>query len=108
MTKYKIMVSEPWDFEGPAGANLIIGNIVKKISPLLIVFESDHLLNFGSFEGRILILKPRYEKEVLSDENSFEGIVGGAIFLSDNYEYKDIEYLEKNSKYVFIGSLREN
>jgi hypothetical protein len=108
MTKYKIIVSEPWDFNGPVGANLIIGEIVKVISPLFIVFKSDYLLNFEGKIGNILILKPRYEKQFLTEENNYEGTVGGGMLLIDNYEDKDEKYLEENSKYVLIGSLKKN
>ena len=105
MTKHKITVSEPWDFKGPVSGNFIVGEIIQILSPLFIVFKSDHLLNFGDQTGRILILKPRYEKQVLNQENNYEGTVEGGLLLIDDYEGKDEKYLEANSKYVLIGSL---
>jgi hypothetical protein len=108
MTKYKITVSEPFDFIGPIGGNLIVGEIIKVLSPLLIIFKSDHLLSFEGKLGRILILKPRYEKQVLNQENNYEGTVGGGLLLIEDYEGKDEKYLEANSKYVLIGQLAEN
>ncbi|MDQ6482527.1 hypothetical protein [Dyadobacter sp. LHD-138] len=107
MTKYKIIVSDPWDFEDATGSNLIIGEIVKVLSPSLVIFKSDHLLSFGGQTGKILILKPRYEKQALTIENNYEGTVGGAVFLLDDFENNDENFLEDNSKYVLIGSLEK-
>ncbi len=105
MEKYKIVVSEPWDFESPSGNNTIIGKILKKVSSFSVVFLSESILKFNNCSGQLLILKTRYEKQLLTETNGYEGTVAGAILLTDDYEDKDEAYFEANSKYVFIGSL---
>ncbi len=102
MDKYKIIVSEPWDFESPAGINLIIGVIVKVLSSTCLIFKSDHLLKFEEGEGELLVLKSRYEGQEL---DNLKGTVGGALVLTNDYENQSEEELEKNSKYVIIGAL---
>lgn len=106
MTKYKIIVSEPWDFKSPNGDNIITGTIAEVLSSTLVIFKSDYLLNFDGNTGHLLILKPRYEKQILSQENNYEGTVGGGLLLIEDYDGKDEKYLEANSKYVIIGSLK--
>jgi hypothetical protein len=103
--KYKILVGEPWDYKSAIGENLITGKILKVISPLTIIFQSDDLLSFDGKIGYILILKPRSMKQVFTQENNYEGIVGGGLLLINDHENKDEKYLEANSKYVLVGSL---
>ncbi|WP_025762948.1 hypothetical protein [Dyadobacter tibetensis] len=104
--KYKIVVSEPWNFDGPAGTNLIVGEIFKVFSPSKLIFKSDHLISFGDLKGDILILVPRYEEQLFI-ENGYECIVGGALFLLTDFEHKTEKFMEDNSKYVLIGKLEK-
>ncbi|MCL4642056.1 MAG: hypothetical protein M5Z89_23835 [Olivibacter sp.] len=83
MGRYKITISEPWDFEGQFGNNVITGVIIKVLTPCMILFKSDYMLNFNGIRGQLLILKPKYEKQFFSKETGCEGTVGGAIFLSN-------------------------
>jgi hypothetical protein len=105
MAKYKILVSEPWNYKGTAGDNLIVGKVIKVLSPIGVIFKSDHLQNFDGTTGTLLLLKARYEKQVLNIEHNYVGTVGGGLILIDDYKAKDEKYLEANSKYVLIGSL---
>src|SRR5690349_10277329 len=105
MAKYKILVDEPWDYKGPAGQNLIVGEIVKVYSPYALLFKSDHSLNFDGLSGNLLILLSRYEKQSLDIKNDNVGTVGGGLLFSDDYEGKSAKYLEENSSYVLIGGL---
>jgi hypothetical protein len=102
--KYKIIISEPWDFEGPAGLNLIVGIIVRVLSSTCVIFKSDHLLRIGENEGQVFLLKARYEGQNLED---LKGTVGGALILTNNYEEQDEKKLEENSEYVIIGALEK-
>lgn len=103
--KYKLIVDEPWDFINN-GSNVFHGIVVKQLSPTFLLFKSDNLLSFEGKESRILILKPRYEKEVFDLESDDEIIVGGALYLGNEYEGKDERYLMSHSKYVLIGRLK--
>jgi len=107
MGKYKIIVNEPWDFEGQFGNNVITGVIIKVLTPFMIIFKSDYMLNFNGIRGQLLILKPRYEKQLFSKETCYEGTVGGAILLSNEYEENEEKYFEANRKYILIGSLEK-
>ena len=100
--KHKIVVSEPWDYEGRDKTNVIIGAIVDSLSLSCLIFKSDELLTFGDVSGQLLLLKPRYEGQSLKD---LRGSVGGALLMLDEYEKYDENDLEKNSKYVLIGFL---
>lgn len=102
--KYKITVSEPWDFEGPTGLNLIVGVIVKILSSTCLIFKSDHLIKFDNNEGQIFLLKSRYEKQSLEE---LKGTVGGSLILIDDYENQNEKKLEENSEYVIIGALEK-
>ena len=102
--KYKITISEPWDFESPAGLNLIVGIIVRVLSSTYVIFKSDHVLKFGENEGQLFLLKTRYEGQNLED---LKGTVGGALVLINDYEKQDEKKLEENSEYVIIGALEK-
>ncbi|MGZ3753266.1 MAG: hypothetical protein ACXVP0_07440 [Bacteroidia bacterium] len=110
MEKYKITVSEPWDFEGPAGKNLIVGSVIKSVSDEILVFKSDHVLHFNELTGNILILQSRYEKHPLKNKSGYNGTAGGSLFLLDwnSNQQSSKDFLEKNSKYVIIGSLEKD
>lgn len=102
--KYKLRVDEPWDFEHN-GSNVIYGAVVKQFSPTFLLFRSDNLLNFEGQENCILILKTRYVKEYFDFESDDEIIVGGALYLENEYKEKDEKYLISHSRYVLIGGL---
>jgi hypothetical protein len=106
-SKYRITVSDPWDFEGPSGENVIVGEIVRILSSICVIFKSDTLLNFDGRSGKLLILKSRYAGQNLAKENGYEGTVGGAFLLTEKYEDFDEKELEDNSKYVLIGRLEK-
>lgn len=104
--KHIITVSEPWDFVGATGNNTVTGKVIKIISPVTAIFKSDVVLNFDDNTGNILILKPRYEKETFVNEMDLHLTVGVGLYLLDSYEGKDEKFLESNSKYILIGSLK--
>ena len=69
--------------------------------------KSDNLLSCQGKESHILILKPRYEKEAFDLESDDEIVVGGALYLKDEYEGEDEKYLMSICKYVLIGRLKK-
>ena len=90
--KYKLIVDEPWGFTH-SGSNVFHGVVVKQLSPTFLLFKSDNLVSFEGKESHILILKPRYEKEVFDLESDDEIVVGGALYQEKEYEGKDEKYL---------------
>jgi hypothetical protein len=63
------------------------------------------LLSFKEVEGKVLLLKSRYENQILLENNYYTGTVGGGLYLHEQYEDVDEIFLETQSKYVLIGSL---
>ena len=105
--KYKIVVSEPWDYENKNGENAIEGQIIDVISKYVVAFQSDEKLVFGEHIGNILILQSRYKDSILDLENRYIGTVGGGLYLLNDYKRESVSFLEKNSVYVLIGSLQK-
>jgi hypothetical protein len=62
MDRYNIVVSEPWDFHGEAGENLITGEIIRHISDTCLLFLSDNYVRHGDVTSKNLVLLPRYTK----------------------------------------------
>lgn len=106
--KYKITVSEPWDYDGPNGPNMIHGVILKEVSANCVVFEADSELEFHRDKGRFLFLKSRYENEALkrSKNDDYNGVVGGGLILANELDAPP-EVLETKSKYFLIGTLEK-
>ena len=105
--RYRITVSDPWDFVSESGKNFIVGEIVKAFSSICVIFKSDNLLHFDGHSGKLLVLKTRYKDQKIIKENHYEGTVGGALLLTETYEGFDEKKLEDNSKYVLIGRLEK-
>ena len=104
--KYQITIGEPWDFKGPDGESIIIGEVIKEITPTCLIFRSDQPQRFGDQTGNYFLLSSRYRNEILSSDNSFSGIVNGGLLFAD-FEHKSKIELEASSKFVFIGNLRK-
>lgn len=107
MDKYKIVVSEPWDFVGENGTNVIYGHIFEIVSSQALLFQLDHLITYGSYKSDILLLKPRYEKQVFDDKEKLEGTVSGALVPSKNATANKDESFETNCKFILIGALKK-
>ncbi|TGM52875.1 hypothetical protein [Leptospira adleri] len=103
--EYCISVDEPWDFVGPDGKNVIKGQIIEVIDSDCIVFKSNHILNFNKLEGNIFVLISRHQGYNFYNINT-NGFwtFGGGLLLTNEYKNMSREELEKNSKYVIIGS----
>ncbi|ASV12353.1 hypothetical protein [Leptospira santarosai] len=104
---YYISVDEPWNFEGPDGKNIIKGEILKIIDRDCVLFKTNHILNIDNKEGNILVLISRHSGSGYHfDTLEINGFwtFGGGILLTQDYENMDRKELEKNSKYIIIGS----
>ncbi|MCF2488015.1 hypothetical protein [Dyadobacter sp. CY347] len=106
--EYKIIVSEPWDFQGIAGQNLIAGEILEVLSPLAIIFKSYHHISIKGHTGDTFLLRPRYEKQVFRAEDDYEGTVDGSLLLMNNYKKMEESLFTENTEYVLIGSLKKH
>lgn len=103
---YKITVSEPWDYDGPNGPNVIHGFILKALSTDCLIFESDSDLEFNGDKGKRLFLKSRYENKPLKTNDDYYGVVGGGLIFTDDLTVPP-DILESKSKYVLIGTLEK-
>ncbi len=108
MSAYYVGVSEPWDFIGPDGKNIIKGKILKIVDNDCVIFKSNHLLEMEGKTSYILILLSRH-KDLHFDniERRNFWTVGGGLLFTDSYDNMNAQELEKNSKYFIIGSLRK-
>lgn len=103
--EYKIIVSEPWNFESPDGKNIIIGTILSIINSHLLVFKANHLLNFDRMNGDILILSPRF-KDTNFDSIVIQEIeVNAGLFVNDYNGEMEASKLKDISNFVLIGTL---
>lgn len=104
MEKYRIVVSEPWDFSSEDGENLIIGKIIKYVNAHCIFFKSDHLLNFGKVSGNILRLTPRFKGDNFLDLNK-KNYVNGGLFNQQELSSSCMCDSDENFTFVLIGSI---
>lgn len=105
MDKYKLSVGEPWDFVGPDGENLIIGEVVQFRSPFLVIFKSNSILSIDGIVGRILLLDSRHKRPILKNEAGYLGVVNGWITAIEDYLDKEEEFLIEHSKFVIICTI---
>lgn len=105
MEKYRLTVSEPWDYKNSAGDNFISGTIVRHIDHRCIVFRADESVSFGrDICGSILVLSSRF-KTARDSQLSLPSTVNGGILLSDYDPDMADEELKCKAKFVLIGFL---
>lgn len=108
--RHKLIISEPWDFVGVDGKNLILGKIIKNVSDKCILFEADNLVTIDNYTGDTFVLYARHSENDLTNLKKY-GSVNGGIFpkpISLNLNILDEKELESNSEFVLIGSLETN
>lgn len=105
-SRYRIIVSEPWDFVGPAGNNLIEGIVLKVLSTRCIVFCSDDPLTFAGMQCRILILSSRYEDFGIDIDKEALTVNGGCLTVAFDETLSE-EGLKARSRFVIIGRLEK-
>lgn len=116
--EFLIGVDEPWDYGIEQGDSTFNGEIVKIVSPEIVIFKSEEPKEFKGHIGQIFVLFSRYVGKTI-DINRVEkkiyiygkmlfpiATVGGFIYIGKDYEKeKSLASLENNSIYAFIGSL---
>lgn len=105
--KYKITVSEPWDFSSSMGENVIIGRIVRKVTNRSLIFKSDTELLFGEYKGDLFLLRARYYDALIKEDGFYHGTVNGGMVISEIglFEGADEVSIEACCKFVLIGHL---
>ena len=100
------MVSEPWDYSGADGTNKISGKIIRRIGNRCLVFQSLVPVNIGNLFGDLFVLYPRYEGDTFQDRLA-EIPANVGLLLTNDYDVIDENQLERNSRFVIIGSLEK-
>ena len=107
MENYSISVGEPWDFKGIDGPNIIYGTVVEKLNDQCLIFQSNHYLQFGNINGKLLMLSPRYHDSDFSSLANSLIVINGSILLKDYSKDWTEEDFQNNSKFVIIGSINK-
>ena len=103
MIRYKLTVSEPWDFEVNDGSNFVTGSVVRVVDSHLLILKCDEVLRFQATEGQVVLLSPREQKkEFLAP---YQCTVNGGIISTDRFLTESGTELMENAKFVLIGSL---
>ena len=96
--RYKIQISEPWDFVNEDGSRYITGKVINEVDSTCLIFQSDKTVNFQSIKGRYFLLVSRYKGESLKKNGRFEGTVGGGLLKLDILVGLNRHFLESNSE----------
>ena len=106
-SNYYISVSEPWDFVGPDGNNIIKGKIFKILNQDCIIFKSNSLIEIDKVKGDMFVLLSRHQNIHLNNivDKGFWTISAG-LLLTNSYIEMDKNQLEQNSEYVIVGTLK--
>ena len=59
-SNYYISVSEPWDFEGPDGKNIIKGTVLKILNQDCVIFKSSSVIEIDGNIGDTFVLFSRH------------------------------------------------
>ncbi len=103
--KYKITVSEPWNYDGPDGPNIIYGTILRQVDRYSLIFKSDNELKFDGNKGKYLILECRSTDDLLQENLNYYATINGALIL--NSPNTPFDSLKNNSKFVLIGRIEK-
>lgn len=104
---YYILVSEPWDFSGQDGENIINGNIVKIVSDRCLVFHLNNQVEIGGDKIDTLVLIPRFLEDNFYEIEEKTIITVNGCSIKYYKEEMNESDLIKLSKFKIIGSLRE-
>ena len=114
MTRYEMLVGEPWNFEGPDGPNRVLVDFVRKmtISNSRDEEKSNILLKVVTpFQDhgeqvKYLIASPRHMGDTVNDVLQFGGIVGVARVREGVSVSIDNLLTHENIVYFMVGSLQ--
>ena len=102
---YQVLVSEPFDYKNEDGNNFIFGKVIKELSEYVIIFESEHTIEFNGIVSDKFILSNRSVKQKIKNKTGYEGSINGSII--KNYTDKmTLQNILKNSSFVFIGYVK--
>ncbi|MCB0698376.1 MAG: hypothetical protein KDC11_00950 [Chitinophagaceae bacterium] len=108
---YILSVSEPWDFEGPDGENVIYGRIVKEVTNNCLIFESNNPVSIDNVTGSVFVAFGRHDGYDFEYSVKKDGIWSANIglYTSDDELYLNMNSKElmEHSKYVIIGSVKK-
>lgn len=102
----KLVVSEPWNFNGPSGRSELKGRVLRKYDQKTLLFESNDSVSMNGITGRYWLLSVRYADQ-LFDEKPYTGVVNGSLLSVIPTKEDDLAKLRKSSSFMIIGSLRE-
>jgi hypothetical protein len=101
----KLIVSEPWDFDGPSGGNELNGRVLKKFDSKTLLFESDDSVSMNGIAGRYWLLSARYIDQSF-DREPYAGTVNGSLLSFIPASEDDLSELKRGSAFLIIGTLR--
>jgi len=105
MEKYKLIVSEPWDFESQQGDNQLTGHIIRQIDLENLLFEAEDQTTFSGVTSQYWVFSTRYEKQHFEAE-PYEGTVTGGLLADLPSESDDASEIKKHAVFAVIGSLQ--
>lgn len=100
----KLIVSEPWDFEGPSGGNELNGRILRRLDSKTLLFESDDSVSMKGVAGKYWLLSTRYVDQSFNGE-PYTGTVNGSLLSVIPTAEDDLSELIRSSAFMIIGSL---
>jgi len=105
MNRYKLIVSEPWNFESRQGDNQLNGHILKQIDSENLLFEANEQITLGSITSQYWVLSTRYENQCFETE-PYRGTVNGGLLSDLPAESDDVLEIKKYAVFAIIGSLQ--
>jgi hypothetical protein len=98
----KIIVSEPWDFMNTDGNNILLGSILRVINEKCCIFQTITPVSIDGITSEILILRPRYRSQFISEGSLSVNI---SLLTITYTEAIDEQTLKLNSVFSMIGSI---
>ena len=112
MKIYKIIISEPWDFKGPDGDDIILGEIIKEFNSTKLLFRAKKVQKFSTKEGKLFLFKARHYGEDIIHRDILSRVyykgTFNATLLDDGDENStegEIAKKETIERFAFIGSI---
>jgi hypothetical protein len=114
MTRYEILVGEPWDFNGPDGQNRVLVDFVEiLINPfasnaanLYILLKVVNTFQHYNELVEYMIASPRYMGDTVDEIVQFGGTVGISRIRQGVSLTNDHHLTSANVEYFLIGRLR--
>ena len=104
MKKYRLTISEPWDFDSQRGDNEIHGIVVRQVDSENLLFVADEQVTFKGTTSPYWILSTRYENQHFG-EQPYRGTVNGGLISNFPSETEDALQLKGKAVFAIIGSI---